>query len=79
MTRTNTNKKRTEDFFFRKIVPILYQSFTEEKFRFVDGSSEEKRKVEKMHFEPGLYPSIVDIIVVMNRKTRERHGAQIFD
>ena len=32
-----------------------------------------------MHIEPGLYASIVDIIVAMNNKFRERLGAQAFE
>ena len=31
-----------------------------------------------MHIEPGLYPSIVDIVVVMNNTIGERLGAQAF-
>ena len=58
--------------------PSLYQNVTEGKFTFVDGreSSEEKRKIVPMNIEPGLYPSIVDIVVAMNNKIRERLGAQ---
>ena len=29
-----------------------------------------------MHIEPGLCPSIVDIVVAMNEKVRKRIGAQ---
>ena len=29
-----------------------------------------------MHFEPGLYPGIVDVVVAMNDKIRKRIGAQ---
>ena len=52
--------------------PSLYQNVTEGKFSFVDGreSPEEKRKIQPMHVEPGLYPSIVDIVVAMNDKVR---------
>ena len=32
-----------------------------------------------MNFEPGLYPSIVDIVVAMNSKIRERLGVQVFE
>ena len=58
--------------------PSLYQNVTEGKFTFVDGreSPEEKRKIQPMHVEPGLYPSIVDIFVAMNDKVRKRNGAQ---
>ena len=61
--------------------PSLYQNVTEGKFTFVDGreSSEEKRKIVPMNIEPGLYPSIVDIVVAMNNKIRERLGAQVFE
>ena len=61
--------------------PSLYQNVTERKFPFVDGreSSEEKRKIVPMTIEPGLYPSIVDIVVAMNNKIRERLGAQVFE
>ena len=61
--------------------PSLYQNVTEGKFTFVDGreSSEEKRLIVPMNIEPGLYPSIVDIVVAMNTKIRERLGAQDFE
>ena len=32
-----------------------------------------------MHVEPGLYPSIVDIVVAMNDKVRKRIGAQKYE
>ena len=32
-----------------------------------------------MNTEPGLYPSIVDLVVAMNNKIRERLGAQAFE
>ena len=32
-----------------------------------------------MHVELGLYPSFVDVVVVMNNKIRERLGAQAFE
>ena len=61
--------------------PSLYQNVTEGKFTFVDGreSPEEKRKIQPMHVEPGLYPSIVDIVVAMNDKVRKRIGAQKYE
>ena len=61
--------------------PSLYQIVTEGKFIFVDGreSSEEKRKIVPMNIEPGLYPSIVDVVVAINNKIRERIGAQVFE
>ena len=57
-----------------KSYPFLYQNVTEGKLTFVDGreSSEEKRNIVPMNIEPGLYPSIVDIVVDMNNKTRAR-------
>ena len=59
----------------------MYQFVTEGKFLIVDGRerSEEKRKIVPMNIEPGLYPSIVDILVAMNNKIRERLGAQAFE
>ena len=32
-----------------------------------------------MNNEPGLYPSIVDIVVAMKNKIRERLGSQVFE
>ena len=61
--------------------PFFNQKVTEGKFTFVDRreSSEEKRKVVPMNLERSLYPSIVDIVVAMNNKSRERLGAQAFE
>ena len=58
--------------------PSLSQNFTDRKFTFIDGreSPEEKQKIQPLHIEPGLYPSIVDIDVAMNDKVRKRIGAQ---
>ena len=59
----------------------MYQNVTEGKFTFIDGreSPEEKRKIQPMLIEPGLYPSIVDIVVAMNDKVRKRIGAQNYE
>ena len=61
--------------------PSLYHNVTEGKFTFADGreSSEEKRKIVPMNIEPRLYPSIVDIVLAMNNKIRERLGIQVFE
>ena len=61
--------------------PDFYQNVTEGKFTFVDGreKTEEKRKNCTKHIEPGLYPSIVDIVVAMTNKIRECLGAQAFE
>ena len=61
--------------------PSLYQNVTGGKFTFVDGreNPEEKRKIQPMHVEPGLYPSIVDIVVALNDKVRKRIGAQKYE
>ena len=58
--------------------PSLYQNVTEGQFTFIDGreSPEEKRKIQPMHFEPGLYPSFDDTNIAMNDKVRKRIGAQ---
>ena len=41
--------------------PSIYQNVTEGKFTFIDGreSSVEKRKVQPMYIEPGLYPTLM--------------------
>ena len=67
--------------YYRNFIPLLYQNVTEGKFTFVDGSesSEEKRKIVPLHFELALYRSIVDIVLAMNNKIRERLGAQAFE
>ena len=41
--------------------PSLYQNVTEEKLIFIDGreNPEEKRKIQPMHIEPGLYPTML--------------------
>ena len=61
--------------------PSLHQNVTEEKFTFIDGreSPEERRKIQPMHIQPGLYPSIVDINVAMSDKVRKRIGAQKYE
>ena len=50
--------------------PSLYQNVTEGKLTFIDGrgNPEERRKIQPMHIQPGLYPSNVDIVVIMNDK-----------
>ena len=59
----------------------MNQNVTEGKSTFVDGeeSSEEKRKIVPMRIEPGLNPSIVDIVVAMINKFRKPLGAQVFE
>ena len=54
--------------YFRSIVTFIVPKRTEGKLTFIDGTknSEEKRKIEPMHIEPGLYSSIVDVVVAMN-------------
>ena len=56
----------------------MYQNVTEGKFTFIDGreSPEEKRKIQPMHIEPGLYPKNVDIVVAMIDKVRKGICAQ---
>ena len=48
--------------------PSLYQNVTEGKSNFINGREfpDEKRKIQPMHFEPGVFSSIVDIVVAMN-------------
>ena len=59
----------------------LHQNVTEGRFTFVDDreNSEEKIKIVTMNIEPGFYPKIVDIVVAMKNKNRERLGAQVFE
>ena len=59
----------------------MYQNVTEGKLTFVYGrvSFEDKRKIEASHFEPGLYPNYVNIVVALNNKIREHLGAQAFE
>ena len=38
-----------------------------------------RKKIAPMNIEPGLYPSIIDIVVAMNNKIREPLGAQVFE
>ena len=59
----------------------MYQNVTEGKFTFIDGqkSPEQKRKIRPMHNEPGLYPSIRDIVLAMNDNARKRIGAQKYE
>ena len=66
--------------YFRNIIPFFVPKCYEGKFTFVVGreSSEDKRKIESMHIESGLYPSIVDIVVAMKNKIRERLEAKVF-
>ena len=61
--------------------PSLYPNVTEGKFTFIDGreSPDEKRKIQPMHIEPGLYPRLFDIVVAMNDKVRKRIGAQKYE
>ena len=64
--------------------PSLYQNVTEGKFTFVNGRERlkdlrRKKKIVPKNIEPGLYPSMVDIVIAINNKTRERLGAQVFE
>ena len=44
--------------------PSLYQNVTEGKHTLID----RKEKIQPMHIEPGLYPSIVNIVVAIKDK-----------
>ena len=56
---------------FKKSYPLLYQNVTERKFMFFD------KKLSKLsdfyYLEPGLYPSLTDIVEAMNTLIEERH------
>ena len=42
-------------------------------------NTEGKLIIIEKHIEPGLYPSIVDLVVAINDKVRKRIGAQKHD
>ena len=67
--------------YFRSIVTFIKPKRTERKLTFIDGTenSDEQRKIAPMHIEPGLYLSIVDVVMVMNDKVQKRIDAQKFD
>ena len=64
-----------------KLYSALYQNVTEGKITFIDEreSPEEKRKIQPMHTEAGLYPSIADVVVALNPKVRKRISAQKYE
>ena len=52
--------------------PSIYQNVTEGKFMFSD---KKLSKSSELHYlEPGLYPSITDIVEAMNTLIQERHN-----
>ena len=52
--------------------PSMYQNVTEEKFMFFD--KKPSKSSEFYYVEPGLYPSITDIVEAMNTLIQERHN-----
>ena len=52
--------------------PSIYQNVTEGKFRFFDKKF--SKSSEFYYLEPGLYPSITDIVEAMNILIQERHN-----
>ena len=52
--------------------PSMYQNVTEGKFMFFDKKL--SKSSEFFYLEPGLYPSITDIIEAMNLLIQERHN-----
>ena len=55
-----------------KSYPSMYQNVTEGKFMFFD---KKLSKSSEFHYlEPGLYPSITDIVEAMNILIQERHN-----
>ena len=55
-----------------KSYPSMYQNVTEGIFMFFD--KELSRSSEFYYLEPGLYPSITDIVEAMNTLIQERHN-----
>ena len=52
--------------------PSMYQNVTEGKFMFFDKKLSKPSKF--YYLEPGLYPSIADIVETMNILIQERHN-----
>ena len=52
--------------------PSMYQNVTEGKFMFLD--KELSKPSEFFYLEPGLYPSVTDIVEAMNILIQERHN-----
>ena len=52
--------------------PSMYQNLTEGKFMFFDKKL--SKSSEFYYLEPGLYPSIKDIVETMNTLIQERHN-----
>ena len=50
----------------------MYQNVTEEKFQFFDKKF--SNSSEFYYLEPGLYPSITDIVEAINTLIQERHN-----
>ena len=58
--------------FCKKSNPSMYQSVMERTFMFFDKKLSNSSKF--YHLEPGLYPSITDIVEAMNILIQERHN-----
>ena len=52
--------------------PSLYQTITEGKFFYLDEATPDTKPSDYYTLDPGLYPSISDIVNEMNRKIQER-------
>ena len=52
--------------------PSLYQNITEGKFFYLDEATSDTKPSDYYRLDPGLYPSISDIVNEKNRKIRER-------
>ena len=50
--------------------PSLYQNITEGKFFYLDEATPDTKPSDYYTLDPGLYPSISDIVNEMNRKIR---------
>ena len=57
---------------FRKTYPSMYQNVTEGKLMFSDKNL--SKSSDFFYLEPGLYPSITDIVEAMNILIQERHN-----
>ena len=54
------------------LYPSLYQNITEGKFFYLDEATPDTKPSDYYTLDPGLYPSISDIVNEMNRKIQER-------
>ena len=67
--------------YFRSIIPFILPKRDRGKVYFHRWMRKSwgKNKIQPMHIEPGLYPSVVDKVVALNDKVRNCRGAQKYE